>query len=227
MLLKIFTAIFGRVPFISSRARANAAGFSYRQEKISLKNIPEVLHDVHLLFLTDPHIGGNIDSLALEINNNTRQLLEHSDPAKTLILHGGDFICGQWTDPTKSERNAFDVADILFDGLEKYHNFAVVGNHDEEDVIFPEMREHLEKTIHAEFMTEPTDMRTFEMNGKKIGIHGIHTLAVRLHTMEKSELDKLMDEYIACLNQEENDMNICLLHHPDGLEFLLARLHET
>ncbi len=61
MLLKIFTAIFGRVPFISSRARANAAGFSYRNESIPLQSIPEELHGVQLLFLTDPHIGGNIE----------------------------------------------------------------------------------------------------------------------------------------------------------------------
>ncbi len=227
MLLKIFTAIFGRVPFISSRARANAAGFSYRNESIPLQSIPEELHGVQLLSLTDPHIGGNIDSLAAEIHRNTKKLLEHSDPEKTLVLHGGDFICGQWTDLAKSERNAFDVADILFDGLGKYRNFAVVGNHDDEDVTFPEMREHLEKNIHAQFMIDPTDMKQVEINGKNIGIHGIHTLALRLHLMPHEERNALMDAYIDKLNNSGNDMNIVLLHCPDGLEFLLARLKET
>lgn len=75
------------------RARQNANQLLYRTESVRLPDIPAALQGVRLLFLTDPHIGGNIDARATQISLGIQTLLAGSTPLKTLVLHGGDFIC--------------------------------------------------------------------------------------------------------------------------------------
>ncbi len=65
----------------------------YRHEQCHLSGLPDALRDVKILFLTDPHIGGNIDTIATEVATHIQLLLEGTDPHKTLVLHGGDFVC--------------------------------------------------------------------------------------------------------------------------------------
>ncbi|MEI6711196.1 MAG: hypothetical protein WCK88_02985 [bacterium] len=73
----------------------------------------------------------------------------------------------------------------------------------------------------------PEDVQHVNIDGAILAIHGIHTLADELHTMDKNDRDILMDNYIDSLNAEKTNCNIVLVHNPDGLEFLLQRLDET
>ncbi len=77
------------------------------------------------------------------------------------------------------------------------------------------------------FLTEPRHAKKIFVNDKSICIHGLHTLARTLHNMPKNERNILLDQYIYMFNHTHNDINIVLLHNPDGLEFLLERLRET
>ncbi len=86
----------------------------YRQESCDFPGLPDVLKGVKLLFLTDAHIGGNIDTVATEISTQIHVLLDGADPHKTIILHGGDFVCSASGGGETSIDNYRTVSDHLF-----------------------------------------------------------------------------------------------------------------
>lgn len=86
----------------------------YKTEKIPLENLPDSLRGLSLLYLTDSHIGGNIDTMAEEVSSGIHTLLKKTLPEKTLILHGGDFICGEESELSTSEKDVFENASLLF-----------------------------------------------------------------------------------------------------------------
>jgi hypothetical protein len=86
----------------------------YKTEKIPLENLPNSLQGLSLMYLTDPHIGGNIDTMAEEVSLGIHGMLKKTLPQKTLILHGGDFICGEESELSTSEKNIFENASLLF-----------------------------------------------------------------------------------------------------------------
>lgn len=86
----------------------------YRQELCDFDGFPEALRGVKILFLTDAHIGGNIDTLATEISTQIHILLDGADPQKTIILHGGDFVCSASGGGETSVDNYRAVSDHLF-----------------------------------------------------------------------------------------------------------------
>jgi hypothetical protein len=96
------------------RAKQNASRLSYRIESLDFFDVPESLRGVSLLFLTDPHIGGNIDILAENISLQMHTLLDGVDPQKTIILHGGDFICESEGVHMTTEESFHTVAPQLF-----------------------------------------------------------------------------------------------------------------
>ncbi len=114
--------------------------------------------------------------------------------------------------------------DTLFADLAHYSNFAVIGNHDEEDPDFPRIKNYLEEKWKMHFMTQPRDSRAIHINGKEIHFHGIHTLLDHLETMDIADRNSLLDTYIYLLTRSAADMHVVLIHNPDGLEFLLNRL---
>lgn len=198
----------------------------FHRQEVPL-NVPGDLKDMSLLFLTDPHIGGSIDEIVPEVTEGMKNLLEGSDPRKTLILHGGDFICGHSGTCSSGGQSTTEVATELFSGLTSYKHFAVVGNHDEEDIDFPDMRKYLEDNFKMHFMTDPRDTQAIMIGESRVLIHGIHTLLNHLQTMPTRERNALLDTYIHLLTESEADFHIVLLHNPDGLEYLLRRLTVT
>ena len=63
-VLKIFIGTFSRTPLVGKRGRKNAEKMQFKTEKIELRDIPSALQGTSFLFMTDPHIGGNIDDMA-------------------------------------------------------------------------------------------------------------------------------------------------------------------
>ncbi len=89
-----------------------------------------------------------------------------------------------------------------------------MGNHDDDDAAWGDMRKHLEeKNIH--FLEEPKDMQTLHIGDAHVCVHGIHTLLDRLNTMSVEERNILLDSYIHLLAQTKTDFHIVLLHNPD------------
>lgn len=76
-------------------------------------------------------------------------------------------------------------------------------------------------------MTQPQDSQTLMMEGKRILVHGIHTLLDHLQMMQVSERNALLDTSIHLLTKSDLDFQIVLIHNPDGLEYLLRRLSAT
>lgn len=225
-VLQVFIGTFAHIPLVGKRGRKNAATMLYRKEQIQLENLPSSLQGLSLLFLTDPHIGGNIDTMVEKVSQGIHSLIQDTDPDKTIILHGGDFICGEESELSTSEKDVFENSSLLFRGLDKYKNFAVIGNHDDDDREWAKMKKHLEAK-KIQFLTEPQDIQTFTLGESKICIHGIHTLTDRLSTMPVVERNSVLDAYILLLTETKADFHIVLLHNPDGVEYLLARLKKT
>ena len=171
-----------RMPIIGKIGQQNTKKMFFHTEEIPL-DVPRGLRGTTLLFLTDPHIGGSIDAIIPEVNAGMKQLLMDTDPTKTLILHGGDFISGHSGTFSPTGPDITKVASELFAGLTSYPHFAVVGNHDEEDPDFPRMRKHLEDQFGVHFMTSPKDTQLLTMGENTILIHGIHTLLDHLQTI--------------------------------------------
>lgn len=119
------------------------------------------------------------------------------------------------------------MAKKLFHGLESFRHFAVIGNHDDDNADFGYTRAWLEDQMQVHFLSEPRHAKKIFINDKSLCIHGMHTLSRHLHRMPKKERNMILDQYIYTLNHTHNDLNIVLLHNPDGLEFLLARLRAT
>ncbi len=154
-------------------------------------------------------------------------LLANTTPETTLILHGGDFMSSDGDKQSLSFENFTHVAERLFAGLSGYKHFAVIGNHDEKNSDFVFTQKWLEEKYQIHFMTEPRHTKKIFIDDKSIGIHGLHTLSHHLHRMPKRERNMILDQYIYILDHTHTDVNIVLLHNPDGLEFLLARLKST
>jgi len=209
------------------QAKRNAQKIIYKTEKLHFSYVPPALRGTHLLFLTDMHIGGDIDEIATQISVDIRTVLKYANTEKTIILHGGDFVCGEHEGNMTSEKNFLDIAPHLFCGLTQYPQFAVIGNHDHTNKHFEAIRWHLEKTHKITFLESPEDTETVYVEDAAISIHCIHTLATLLHKHTKAERDKILDASIASINSTETDFHVVLLHNPDGLEFLLQRLLET
>ena len=106
--------------------------------------------------MTDPHIGGNIDDIAPSVSEDS---LDSSTGAKQigrLFFMEEIFICGDSSVYSTSEQDITEVADTLLAGTEKYQHFGVIGNHDEEDLDFPRMKQYLEQKYRLHFaMTQP------------------------------------------------------------------------
>ena len=199
----------------------------FKTEKVDLSGIPSALQDTSFLFMTDPHIGGNIDDIAPSVSEGIRWLLHGRETDRTFILHGGDFICGDSSVYSTSEQDITEVADTLLAGTEKYQHFGVIGNHDEEDLDFPRMKQYLEQKYRLHFMTQPRDTRRIHRGNAEIDIHGIHTLLDHLEVMDVADRNILLDTYIHLFTNSQADFHVVLLHNPDGLEYLLERLKKT
>lgn len=215
-----------RAPYFGKRFRHNASAVHFRREPIKFFGF-HGFEGVSFLFISDLHIGGNIDHIADHISQGIHGLLKHAHSEHTYVLHGGDFISSIGKREHLSYEHFTHIATKLFRGLESSKHFAVVGNHDEESPEFPVVKQWLEETYEMHFFTEPRHAKKIFIGERNICIHGIHTLAKHLHTMKKRDRNMLLDQYIYTLNSMHNDLNIVLLHNPDGLEFLLARLKST
>lgn len=145
-------------------AQQAANTLQYRREHCDFSDLPKALQDVKILFLTDPHIGGNIDTLAPEISKNIHTLLETSHPDKTIILHGGDFVCSETGGMTTSDDHFLSVSEQLFHGLSQYPQFGVVGNHDHDNHTFPVVRKHLENHHDIELLERPEDVKNVKID---------------------------------------------------------------
>lgn len=128
---------------------------------------------------------------------------------------------------SRSEQDITEVASSLFAGTERYKHFGVIGNHDEEDLDFPRMKNYLEEKYKLHFMVQPRDTRRVHVANREIDIHGIHTLLDHLEVMDIADRNILLDTYIHLLTQGQADFHVVLLHNPDGLEYLLERLKKT
>lgn len=224
-LLKVVLWVAFRAPVVGKRGRWNAKKMYFHKQPVPFE-VPSDLHGLSLLFLADPHMGGSIDTIVPEVIEGMNVLLSETDPEKTCIMHGGDFICGHSGTHTATSEIT-EIAGRLFGDLLPYKHFAVVGNHDEEDLEFPRMRHYLEDVFGVHFMTEPAHSQTLKIGESQVLVQGIHTLLNRLQTMKKAERDVLLDAYIHLLNRSDIDFHVVLLHNPDGLQYLLRRLVET
>lgn len=140
--------------------------------------------------------------IATEISTHIHTLLEDAHPAKTLVVHGGDFVCSETGGMTTSDDHFLSVSEQLFHGLSEYPQFGVVGNHDQDNHTFPTVRKHLEHHHDIQLLETPDDVQHIEIDGATLAIHGIHTLATFLHRQPKVERDALLDKYITSLNAE-------------------------
>jgi predicted MPP superfamily phosphohydrolase len=222
LILKVWCEVCLTLTGQKEKAKKCAQSMQFREESCDFLGLPDTLQGVKLLFLTDAHIGGNIDTVAAEISTHIHVLLGDARPKKTLVLHGGDFVCSE-----VEEAEFLEVSTKLFHGLSRYSQFGVIGNHDHANPQFTQIRRHLEDIHALKLLETPDHVQHVEIDGATLSIHGIHTLSDALHIMNKNDRNTLMDTYIDSLNAERTDCNIVLLHNPDGLEFLIQRLTET
>lgn len=225
-ILVVSMKVFSLIPVVGSVAKKRASHIHFRREPVKFFGL-HGFEWLSFLFLTDPHIGGSIDAIAGETAHGIWKLLTGISRENTVVLHGGDFISSDGHPKRLSFENFVTVAQKLFTHLTGLKHFAVVGNHDEENPEFVYARRWLEEKMQVHFMTEPRHAKRIFIHDKSICIHGLHTLAQHLHKMPKKERDMLMDQYIYMFNHTHNDMNVVLLHSPDGLEFILRRLITT
>ena len=207
------------------RANSNARNIQFRQEKIPWLP-PQELQWMKILFLTDPHIGGNIDNIADEVGRKTHSLLEGHDPKKIIILHGWDFVSRR---PHETSLTAvYKNSPLLYGRLAGYENhFWVRGNHDIDHSQSWEIIDHFSREHNINFLTSPYQKRSVKTGDAEIAVFGLDTGAAILHTMDPRTRDTLLDAYIEKLNTGKQSRNIVLMHSPDGFEFLLRRLKET
>lgn len=203
----------------------NAAHPLFSQEKIPL-TLPEELRWMTILFPTDMHIGGNIDSMAKTVGIKMNLLLSGSDPEKTLVLHGGDFISKK-PDETPLKK-MYAISPLLLEPLSDYkHHLWVRGNHDLDHSKSAEIINHFSEKHAIDFLTSPYQKRNIKIGNAEVAVFGLDTGAAILHNMEFRARDNLLDAYIENLNSGKQACNILMMHNPDGLEFLLRRLRKT
>lgn len=155
-------------------------------------------------------------------------LLHGSHPGNTVVMHGGDFVSKKALAHATPRDDMKQFIPPLLQGLECFTNVGVIGNHDDGNPDFKSyLRGKLEGDKGIKFFEKPDQKKLFEYNGKRIVFRGIHTLSSYLKYLTTEERNEILDEYIRQLNDINQDINICLLHSPDGLEFLLQRLRET
>ncbi len=224
--LLVWLRVFAMIPGLGKKYRQRASHIHFRREPVRFFWIHE-FSGVSLLFLTDPHIGWSIDAIAAQTAHGIQTLLASTNKETTIVLHGGDFVSAHGTEKSLSFEHFVEVAKKLFHGLESFRHFAVIGNHDDDNADFGYTRAWLEDQMQVHFLSEPRHAKKIFINDKSLCIHGMHTLSRHLHRMPKKERNMILDQYIYTLNHTHNDMNIVLLHNPDGLEFLLARLRAT
>lgn len=218
--------VFALIPGIGKKARRRASHIHFRHEPVKFFWL-QGFEGISLLFLTDPHIGGSIDHIAAQTAHGIQMLLASAKKETTIVLHGGDFVSAHWAKKNLSFEHFVEIAKKLFHGLEWFRHFAVIGNMDDDNTDFSYSRKWLEDQMQVHFLTEARHAKKIFINDKSLCIHGIHTLAKHLHTMPKKERNMILDQYIYTLDSTHNDLNIVMLHNPDGLEFLLARLRAT
>ncbi len=226
LILKVGCEVCLTLTGQKKKAKKCAQSIQYRQESCDFSGLPDALRGVKLLFLSDPHIGGNIDMIATDISTHIHLLLDGANPRKIVVLHGGDFVCSASGGVETSVDRYCAISEHLFRGISDYPQFGVIGNHDVENRHFPAIRKHLEHHQNITFLETPEDVQYVDIDGAILAIHGIHTLADQLHIMETIDRDTLLDDYINSLNGDKTDCNVVLVHNPDGLEFLLRRLRE-
>lgn len=224
--LLVWLRVFAMIPGLGKKYRQRASHIHFRREPVRFFWIHE-FSGVSLLFLTDPHIGWSIDAIAAQTAHGIQTLLASTNKETTIVLHGGDFVSAHGTEKSLSFEHFVEVAKKLFHGLESFRHFAVIGNHDDDNADFSYTRAWLEDQMQVHFLSEPRHAKKIFINDKSLCIHGMHTLSRHLHRMPKKERNMILDQYIYTFNHTHNDLNIVLLHNPDGLEFLLARLRTT
>lgn len=185
-----------------NKAKNGASSLQYKTLQCDLADIPEALRGVKLLFLTDPHIGGNIDAIAAETSTHIHTLLADAHPEKTIILHGGDFVCSEAGGYMTREEDFLAVSTQLFRGLSDYPQFGVIGNHDYYNHHFSTIRTHIENHHEIELLEKPEDVRHLRLDGATLAIHGIHTLSTFLHHKTQRDRDTLLDHYTESLNRD-------------------------
>lgn len=212
----------------AASAHNNANQIQYIHEGIPLR-VPEALSGLRMVFLTDPHIGGNIDMLAADISTQLHILLSGWTPQNTLILHGGDWVCCQTHVNNATPRDSMrKVTPVLFRWLEQFVNIGVVGNHDHDHPDFePYFRQKLEQDHNIHMLHTPEERRYFSYNNETIALHGLHTLGTHMRFLPENERSDILDRTIAELNNGHQVINICLMHNPDGLEYILRQLKLT
>ncbi len=90
------------------KGRKNAKNIHLRKEKVhSNTTIPEL----GILFMTDAHIGGNIDNI--DISGKLQTFLTQNKTETTLILHGGDLVSSDGPAKKLSFENSVKVAKKL------------------------------------------------------------------------------------------------------------------
>ncbi len=207
------------------QAHTNAWDIQYRHEKIPL-TLPPELARMKILFLTDPHIGGNIGAIAYDVGLKTRSLLEGDDPTETIILHGGDFVSRS---PTETPlKILYRTSPLLYGPLAGCgHHIWVRGNHDLDHSRSPEVIDYFAHEHRIDFLTRPDQKRTVNIGNAEVAVFGLDTGAAILHNMDPQARNNLLDTYIENLNSGKQSCNILLMHNPDAFEFLLRRLKET
>lgn len=225
-ILQLFSGLTLLSSAVWAYGHSEANGILYRQEAINL-GVPE-LDGFTILFPTDVHIGGNVNALARQVGLGMNALLNGATPRDTVVIHGGDFVSRQVYIPGTTREDMKKYTPHVFAGLHRFTNVGVIGNHDHGNPDFGTyLRGKLEHEQGIDFLEKPEDVRYFEYNGHTIALHGLHTLGNYLPLLVKSERDELLDRYIQTLNHGPQLINICALHNPDGLHFLLERLRET
>jgi predicted MPP superfamily phosphohydrolase len=225
-ILQLFSGMSLMSGGIWAYGHSEANSISYRQESINM-GVPE-LDGFKILFPTDVHIGGNINAIARQVGLGMHTLLDGAHSKNTVIIHGGDFVSKRAYMPATTKEDMKKHAPHIFAGLQRFKNVGVIGNHDEGNADFGTyLRWKLEHEQGIDFLESPEDVQYFEYNGHTVALHGLHTLGNYLPLLVKSERDALLDRYIEALNNSKQVFNICALHNPDGLHFLLERLKET
>lgn len=225
-ILKWFSGLVVSSAAIGAYGHREAGNVFYRNEHVDM-GVPE-LNGFRLLFPTDVHIGWNINTIAREVGLSIHALLDASTPENTVVFHGGDFVSKRAYMPATTKADMKKYTPHIFAGLHRFKNVGVIGNHDEGNADFRKyLRWKLELEQAIDFLESPEDVQYFEYNGHEIALHGLHTLGNYLNLLIKPERDELLDRYINALNSGKQVFNICALHNPDGLHFLLERLRET
>lgn len=116
MVLLAAMRVFARLPGIGKQSRSHASQIVFRREPVRFFGLSG-FEGISLLYLTDPHIGGNIDAIAHETSHAIQMLLANAAKETTIVLHGGDFMSSNGHPKALSFENFVHVGQKLFSGL--------------------------------------------------------------------------------------------------------------